>query len=337
MQHDVNQRNKQLVYDFWRQLDDARGDALQKLLESTLATDHVWHGPAPIDDLRGAEALASGFWRSFHRAFPNAQRRCHIVMGGASSGKVEGTGDGHSWVGGTGVFDAVFESDYLGIPSTGKAVAIRWGEFCKVVDERVVATFFLIDLVDLMEQAGFDVLPRSRGKPGVYPPPAANDGVMLDAQDPAISKHTLAHIRDFIFDGLNGFDQSELESMGMADYFHPDVKWYGPGGIGACASFHEFEDFHQKHWLHAYPDRQVQDLDALFAEGPYSAGPGWKGVVATHTGEYLDVPATGKSVWFNGIDFWKLENDRYVENWVFVDMIDLYRQFGIDLFERLKS
>jgi len=25
----------------------------------------------------------------------------------------------------------------------------------------------------------------------------------------------------------------------------------------------------------------------------------------------------------------------YVENWVFVDMIHLFRQFGVDLFERL--
>jgi hypothetical protein len=79
-------------------------------------------------------------------------------------------------------------------------------------------------------------------------------------------------LRTFIFDGLNGFDQSELESMGVADYFHPDVHWYGPGGIGACLSFEEFEHNHQRHWLKAFPDRSVQDLDAL--------------------------------------DFWKLENDR---------------------------
>jgi hypothetical protein len=25
----------------------------------------------------------------------------------------------------------------------------------------------------------------------------------------------------------------------------------------------------------------------------------------------------------------------YVENWVFVDMIHLFRQFGVDLFERM--
>jgi len=62
---------------------------------------------------------------------------------------------------------------------------------------------------------------------------------------------------------------------------------------------------------------------------------GWAGVKATHTGDYLDCPATGRPLEFNGLDFWKLENDMYVENWVFVDMIHLFRQFGIDLFERI--
>jgi len=63
--------------------------------------------------------------------------------------------------------------------------------------------------------------------------------------------------------------------------------------------------------------------------------PGWAGVTATHTGEYLDCAATGRPLKINGLDFWKLQNDRYVENWVFVDMIHLFRQFGVDLFERI--
>jgi predicted ester cyclase len=113
------------------------------------------------------------------------------------------------------------------------------------------------------------------------------------------------------------------------------VNWYGSGVIGACLSLKAFEDEHQKRWLHAFPDRAVQDIDALIAEGAYSGGPGWAGVKATHMGDYLDCPATGRPLEFNGLDFWKLENDMYVENWVFVDMIHLFRQFGVDLFERI--
>ena len=121
----------------------------------------------------------------------------------------------------------------------------------------------------------------------------------------------------------------------MADYFHPDVRWYGPGGIGACLSFSDFQQRHQRHWLSAFPDRKVQDLDALIAEGVYSGGPGWAGVVATHLGEYLGVPATGRTLRINGLDFWKRDGERYVENWVFVDMVHLFGQMGVDLFARL--
>jgi predicted ester cyclase len=200
---------------------------------------------------------------------------------------------------------------------------------------RIVEVYFLLDLIDLMQQAGFHVLPPSRGADRLYPPPAARDGILLDAQDEQESLYSLEHIRKFIFDGLNNYDQSELESMAMADFFHPEVKWYGPGGIGACLNFNEFETLHQQPWLHAFPDRSVQNLDALFAEGKFSGAPGWSGVKATHQGKYLGCAATGKALIVNGLDYWKREGEMYVENWVFVDMIHLFRQLGVDLFARL--
>jgi len=180
-------------------------------------------------------------------------------------------------------------------------------------------------------------LPPSRGKPLLYPPPAAADGVLLDPPDPTVTAYSLDHIRRFIFDGLNSYDQNELHSMGMADYFAPDVKWYGPGGIGACLNFHEFEDLHQRPWLIAFPDRQVQDLTALIAENQYTGAPGWAGVIATQTGPYLGCPGSGRRVEINGLDWWKRDDERYIENWVFVDMIHLFRQFGVDLMARMRA
>lgn len=335
MSSELNQRNKMLVAEFWRELEGANCTDLNSLVSQYLSADSSWHGPDPINQLVGPDEFVSGYWQPLLAAFPDLTRQTHILMGGKSSGRIDGEGDGRMWVGGTGFFNATFEKDYLKIPASGEAVSIRWGEFCCVEDGKIVQTYLLLDFVDLMQQAGFNVLPPSNGIDGVYPPPRAGDGIMLDEQDSATSNYTLDHIRRFIFEGLNSYDQSELKSMGMADYFHPDVKWYGPGGIGACLSFKEFEDNHQRHWLHAYPDRSVQNLDALIAEGPYSGAPGWAGVKATHTGKYLDCEATGRPIEFNGLDFWKLEDDVYTENWVFVDMIHLYRQFGVDLFDRI--
>ena len=331
-----NQRNKQRVWEFWKALDGddaASADACRGYVSPAL----VWHGFDPVNELQGFDAFLTEFWRPLRDALSDFERQTHIFMGGKSSGRIDGLDDGRMWVAGTGYLNGTFQNDYLGIPANQQAVKIRWCEFCRVEEDQIVEIYFLLDLIDLMQQVGIQVLPPSRGIDGVYPPPRANDGIMLEAQDEQTSAYTLEHIRRFIFDALNSYDQSGLESMGIADYFHPDVQWYGPGGIGACLSLKAFEDNHQKHWLHAYPDRQVQDLDALIAEGPYSGGPGWAGVKATHTGEYMDVPATNRPIEFNGLDFWKLENDVYVENWVFVDMIHLFRQFGVDLLARMRD
>ena len=335
MSSEQNQQNKQLVWEFWQSLESSDSRQIEAVARQFMSEDYVWHGPDPINHLRGVDAFASDFWQPLLHSFPDLKRQTHIFIGGKSNGRIDGTNDGHMWVSGTGYFNATFANDYLTIPATREAVNIRWGEFCRIEQDKIVESYFLLDFIDLMQQAGFQVLPPSRGVDGIYPPPKARDGILLEAQDEHTSAHTLEHIRRFIFDALNSYNQSALKSMGIADYFHSDVQWYGPGGIGACLSLKEFEDNHQRHWLRAYPDRQVQDLDALIAEGGYSGGPGWAGVLATHTGDYLDAKATNKLVEFNGLDFWKLENDRYIENWVFVDMVHLFRQFGIDLFERL--
>lgn len=337
MTAELNQANKKLVWSFWQALDDANGDAAAGVFEQFLDDKCIWHGPDPINDLFGSTSIHEGFWKTLSSSFPDLKRVSHLFFGGQSNGKIDGTGDGKHWVGGTGYLNATFENSYIGIPATNDAVSIRWGEFCRVADGKIVEIYFLVDLIDLMQQAGIQVLPPSLGVDGLYPPPQASDGLLHERQDAAISAGTLAHIRRFIFEGLNSYDQDDVSSMGMADYFHRDVHWYGPGGIGACLSFEEFETFHQIPWLQAFPDRQVQDLDALFAEGPYSGAPGWAGVKATHTGTYKECGATGNRIAFNGLDFWKLENDQYVENWVFVDMIHLFRQFGIDLLGRIDS
>ncbi len=331
------QAGKHRVWSFWNALDDLPASDLTNTLGDHLHPNFAWHGPEPIGHLHDADAFASAFWQPLKQSFPDLKRQHHIFMAGQSNGRVDGMLDGHFWVGGTGYLVGTFANDYLAIPASGKQVSIRWGEFCRIEDDRIIEIYCLLDYVDLMQQVGIAVLPPSRGRDGLYPPPAAGDGVLHAAQNEDISAYTLEHIRRFIFEGLNHYDQADLSSMGMAGFFHPELRWYGPGGIGACLSFKEFEDFHQKHWLHAYPDREVQNLDALIAEGPYSGAPGWAGVIGTHSGEYLDVAATGKRIEFNGLDFWKLENDRYIENWVFVDMVHVFQQFGVDLFKRCQQ
>ena len=35
------------------------------------------------------------------------------------------------------------------------------------------------------------------------------------------------------------------------------------------------------------------------------------------------------------MDFWRSKNDTLVEDWIFVDMIQLFRQFGVGFFKSI--
>jgi hypothetical protein len=37
------------------------------------------------------------------------------------------------------------------------------------------------------------------------------------------------------------------------------------------------------------------------------------------------------------LDFWRLEHGLIRENWVLVDLLDAYRQLGVDVFARLRE
>jgi predicted ester cyclase len=333
-----NPAAKQAVSAWWATLDGSHADA-EAATRRLLSPDLAFHGHDPVNHLQGVDAFLNSFWQPLRAAFPDLQRQTHLLMGGASLGRRDGDAsrDGRHWVSGTGLMNGTFRGDYLGIAATGQRVSLRWGEFCRVEGGRVVEIYFQIDLIDFLQQLGLEVLPQARGVDGIWPAPRAGDGLMLGPQDDAQTRHSLGHIWRFIYQGLNRYDQSNLRSMGMADWFHPRVHWFGPGGIGACLDFKAFETLHQQPWLVAFPDRSVQDLDALIAEGPYSGAPGWAGVVATHTGPYLDCAPTGRRIEVNGMDWWKREGEVYTENWVFVDMVHLFRQFGVDLLARARK
>ena len=227
------------------------------------------------------------------------------------------------------------QSCVFGNPATDRDLRIRWGEFLRFDDQgNVTHAQTIWDFVDWFDQIGLSVLPRPRGALHVYPAPTAYDGVLADPQAGQASDMTRQLGRDLIFGGLNTFDESDLSSMGMARFFHPTIKWYGPGGIGACLSLSEFETLHQRPWLVAFPDRKVMHLESLFAEGRMLAASGPTGVIATHTGPYLGHPASGARIEVSGLDFWLRTDGKFTENWVFVDMIHLFQQMGVDLFAR---
>ena len=288
----------------------------------------AWYGPHPINELMGVEALLAGYWQPLARSFPNLKRRTDILLGGQFDGK--------DWVTGTGYFSGTFTRDWLGIPATGQETHIRFGQFCAVQNDKIVETYIILDLLDVMRQAGFDLLPSYGGVEGIVPPPKTDDGVLLAEQDEQESLKSLK-LMEAMLSGLMEYDQLTLSSMGQARFWDPDMMWYGPSGIGTTTGLKGFEDHHQRPFLRAFPDRKGGDHKARFGNGFYAASTGWPSLYATHLGEYLGVPATGKRVAMRVMDWWRREGDLLVENWVLIDMVDLFLQLDVDPFERLRD
>ncbi|MBT5929642.1 MAG: SnoaL-like domain-containing protein [Rhodobacteraceae bacterium] len=330
------QANKDQILAFWAALDAAEAAEIVSVCNKHLAPDFIWRGPAPLSLQTSPKAVADSFWHPLKQAIPDLKREIHMIFGGTSSGRVDGGQDGENWVCGTGYLTGQAEGEFLNIPTTQQRLRLRWGAFYKLRQGQIVESQMLIDFVDWFDQIGLPVLPKSLGISHVYPPPTAFDGVMAHPQDPAQTAETLHLGRQLLYGGLNLYDTAQLSSMGMAGFFHPNIKWYGPGGIGACFSLAEFETLHQRPWLAAFPDRKVQDLDALIAEGALLGAAGVAGVRATQSGAYLTAPASGKQLQISGLDFWLRQGDKFTENWVFVDMIDLFAQMGQDLFAQLQ-
>lgn len=286
----------------------------------------AWHGPRPLDDQRGAAALLAAVWEPLLRAFPDIGRRDDIVIGGEFAG---GT-----WVACHGHYCGNFVAPWLGIAPSGRVATLRFGEFCRFQDGKVVEAYVIFDLPDLMRQAGCWPLAPSIGALLAVPGPATHDGVQEGTADPAQSRCSLDLVEAMIA-GLMRYDGTNFASMDMERYWHPDFMWYGPGGIGTSKGFPGYRQVHSAPFLAAFPDRVGGDHKARLGEGTYVASTGWPSVRATHVGGgWLGLPPSGRRVGMRVMDFWRRDGDLLAENWVLIDVLDLLNQMGVDILAR---
>ncbi|WP_179213692.1 ester cyclase [Halorubrum vacuolatum] len=321
--------HKELVYAFSQAIQDSTSDGAADLLSDYYHVDADWYGPAPIDALNGREMIETDFWTPLLEAFPDLQKDDYILFAGEF--------DGGEWVCATGNLIGTFENEWLEIPATDQATWLRYGEFHRIEDGAIVETRMIIDLLDLLRQAGYRFFP-SLAPETLIPGPTTQEGLLLEEQEEAESERTLQLVEDMIFDGLHSYEEEGLEGMGMERYWHEDFMWYGPAGTGTTRGIDGFQEYHQGPFLEGFPDREGANHVARFADGTYCASAGWPSIHATHTGDgWLGLPATDESVTMRVMDFWRREDDLLAENWVFIDMIDLLNQIGVDVFERVRN
>lgn len=119
----------------------------------------------------------------------------------------------------------------------------------------------------------------------------------------------------------------------MAEFWTEDMVWHGPAGIGVMHGVEEFEAKVRQPMIQAIPDKVGEDQIRI-AEGDYVAATGYQ--KATHTGDWLGIPASGKQIELRYMDFWRVEGDKLAENWVLIDIFGFLEQVGYDVEKVLK-
>ncbi len=302
-------------------------------LSDVFAPDAVVHLCHPFGDLTGPEALYEAAYAPLLAALPDLERRDWIVAGDAA---------GSGWIGCGGHYMGSFVAPFLEIPPTGHLAHMRFHEFYRFEGDRIVEMQAIWDIPELMMQAGAWPLAPSLGREMCVPGPATQDGLAPGARDPELGAESLRLVIDMLTHLSRHPATGGPEVMRLDQFWHPRMNWYGPAGIGTGRGIAGFRNWHQIPFLRGMPDRKADATDSLvphfFAEGAYVAVTGWPNMQMRVSGDgWLGIAPAGRSITMRSLDFWRVEGDLIRENWVMVDLLDVYRQLGVDVFARLRE
>ena len=316
-----------------RALYDCDPAALPGQLETLCASHMDARLPFPIGDVRGPDGLFEAGFRPLLDAIPDLERCDYVVAGAVDHGE--------HWIGCGGYYTGVFEKPWLGIPPTRHLVTMRYIEFFRMDGDSIVDAKLLWDIPALMMQAGAWPMAPSLGVELNVPGPATQDGIVDGDSDPSVSSASLALV-DAMVEGLRRFAEGGAEAMDLERYWHPKMTWYGPAGIGSNRRLSGFRNWHQIPFLNAMPDRSVDTeaggRDCYFADGAYVLFCGWPAMKATVSGDgWMGIAPAGQALDIASLDIWRCEDGLIRENWVMVDILDIWNQLGVDVLARMRE
>lgn len=331
---DKHTANKVLIAPLRAAMRDFDEAGVRHALAAMSAPDAVFHLCHPFGDSAGADAFYDSAYRGLLAAWPDLERRDYIVMAGSDE-------HGDDWVGCGGYYTGLFVAPWLDIPPTGHQVAMRYHEFFRIKDGKVTEFQALWDIPEVMMQARAWPMAPSLGREWQVPGPALQDGLADRPHDEARALATRQHIVDMLTHLKKHPKQGGPEVMEMHRFWHPRMNWYGPSGIGTGRGIAGFRHWHQIPFLNAMPDRgqYLKEITYhFFGEGDYAAVTGWPNMIQTITHDgWMGIAPAGKRITMRSLDFWRLEDGLIRENWVLVDLLDAYRQLGVDVFARLRE
>ncbi|MEL7132061.1 MAG: ester cyclase, partial [Pseudomonadota bacterium] len=258
------------LYDF-----DLR--AIHDVLDDLCTPDVTFRLAFPFESMAGVDAFVNAALRPLAKALPDLERRDYIVMAGP-------TPEGADWVGCGGYYTGTFVAPWLDIPPTCHIVHMRFHEFYRFENGKIVEMQALWDIPEVMMQAQTWPMVPSLGREWHVPGPATCDGIVPGPYDHDASAASCQHIIEMLDHMKKHPGQGGPEVMEMERFWHPKMMWYGPSCIGSGRGVTGFRNWHQIPFLNAMPDRgqYVDEIEYhFFGDGPYAAVTGWPDMYQT--------------------------------------------------------
>jgi len=195
--------------------------SVQSALGAFMSQDATLHLSHPFGDLSGPQSLFDAAYAPLFNALPDLERRDWIVTAGTDT-------DGNDWIGCAGHYVGTFTRPFLDIPPTGHFAHMRFHEFYRVSDDRVVEMQAIWDLPELMMQAGAWPMVPSLGREMYISGPATQDGLHFEGRTTAQAEQSLETVIRMLTDLSRHPTEGGPEIMHAEKYWAPRVNWYGP-------------------------------------------------------------------------------------------------------------
>jgi len=322
---------KSLIEPYRSAMAEAVEGSVRAAMSTLFARDATLHLCHPFGDLTGPDAYWQSCLEPLLTAMPDLERRDMILLAGT-------TPEGQEWICAMGNYMGTFSAPFLGIPPTGHLAHMRYHEFFCVEEGQITQMQAIWDIPELMMQARSWPMAPQLGAYLCTPAPMPCDGLAVSGDGQA----TMDHVIDMLTALCRYPANPDPAVMELERFWHPRFNWYGPAGIGTARGIAGFRNWHQIPFLRAMPDRKLDAMGDLkshwIAEDAYVCETGWPNMRLTLSQDgWMGIAPTGREVLLRSLDFWRLENGLIRENWVLVDLLDLYAQVGVDVLARLQE
>ena len=336
MSESLNLKNKKVLFQNLNKLVEQGLDNLSSNIDDLYHKDAEFRCSHPINELAGIDAIKEKVWQPIFTAMPDLERRDVIFMGGRFEDR--------DYVGAVGHLLGTFKNPLFDLAPTNGAMYLRYGEYHQVVDGKIIQSNVIFDVLDFIRQCGLWPVAPMLGSGEMWPGPITADGILLTEQDDKQSQDSIDLILKMhktintYADSPETTKRENFLNMEQKEYWHKKMMWYGPCGIGTARGLEGYVDYHQLPFRLAFPNRVAVGHYVRFGDGKYAATGGWPSVAATHAGDnWLGLPATNKEVTMRVMDFYLNEGKLIRENWIPLDVLDVLKQMGYDVFARSKA